>query len=218
MSPKLWKKERKKLRELAGAKVLRNSREEETVFRQKLEKAAQKLKPGQKYFRGLFSGGTLCQEAQLILSQTIACIYSNIAQQPELKLKEGKLSRGNTLVDLGEDEFTLGTPHPMIDYTLRCKRIREEAEDPEVAIILLDVVLGYGSHPNPAEPLSKVIKQVRSNHPEREIIWLASLCGLDEDPQNYSKQKEALESLGVIIAPTNAAAARGVALVMKSAV
>lgn len=199
---------------LAGYAPLPDAAEQ--AWQAGLLQAAKRLAPEQKYLRGLFSGGTLCQEAQLILSATLAPLYSNIPQQPEWKLPDSKVSRGHTLVDLGEDEFTVGVPHPMIDYTLRCKRILAEARDPEVAVILLDVVLGYGSHPDPAQPLIAALNEVKSRNPGREIIWLASICGLPEDPQDYGRQRQALQAAGVFIAPSNAAAARGAAALLSA--
>lgn len=172
--------------------------------------AGKVLKPGQRYVRGLFSGGTLCDEALLILRDAIGDCYSNIPLAPELKLKDPGKSTGNCLVDLGDDEFTKGRPHPMIDFTLRCERIVQEAGDPETAVILLDVVLGYGSHPDPAGALVPAIEQARkiARSGGRTIAFAASITGTDGDPQNRSRQLAALEGAGVLIAPTNAQAAR----------
>jgi FdrA protein len=170
------------------------------------KEAKDPLKPDQKYIRGLFSGGTLCDEALLILRDAIGDCYSNIPLKPELELKDPKKSTGNCLVDLGDDEFTKGRPHPMIDFTLRCERIVQEAGDPETAVILLDVVLGYGSHPDPASALVPAIEQARAGG--RSIAFVASITGTDGDPQNRSRQLAALERAGVLIAPTNAQAAR----------
>lgn len=168
-----------------------------------------KLKNKQKYIRGLFSGGTLCDEAMLILKDVIGTVYSNIPLKPSWKLKNSRESRGNSLLDLGDDEFTVGRPHPMIDFTLRNERIIQEAKDPEVAVILLDIVLGYGAHPNPAKALAPAIKEAR----ESNISVVASLCGTDGDPQDYKKQKKILEKMGIIVMPSNAQAARFAALV-----
>jgi len=174
------------------------------------KEARDTLKPAQKYVRGLFSGGTLCDEALLILRDSIGDCYSNIPLNPELKLKDPKKSTGNCLVDLGDDEFTKGRPHPMIDFTLRCERIVQEAEDSETAVILLDVVLGYGSHPDPAGALVPAIEKAReiAGAGGRSLVFVASITGTDGDPQNRSRQMAALESAGVLIAPTNAQAAR----------
>jgi FdrA protein len=181
------------------------------------KKARKNLRPGQKYIRGLFSGGTLCDEALLILRDTIGDCYSNIPLRPELKLKDSKTSEKHCLVDLGDDEFTRGRPHPMIDFTLRCARIVQEAADPETAVILLDVVLGYGAHPDPAGELVPAIRKAVTLATEhgRAVVVVASITGTEGDPQSRSRQKAALEAAGVLIAPTNAQAARLAAAIVK---
>ena len=184
----------------------------EVEARAREEKA--KIGPG-KFLRGLFSGGTLADEALLILSREIGDIRSNIPLKPELALKSSARSERHTIVDLGEDEFTRGRPHPMIDYTLRCERLLQEAKDPGTGVILLDVVLGYGSHPNPAQELVPAIARARKAAGKRALSFIASICGTDEDPQSYSRQKAALDQAGVIILPSNAQAARFAALVTK---
>jgi len=98
-----------------------------------------------KYLRGLFSGGTLCDETQLLFKDSIGFTYSNAPLNSDFKLEDIWKSKEHTIIDLGEDEFTSGRPHPMIDFSLRNKRIVQEAQDPETKVILLDVVLGYGS-------------------------------------------------------------------------
>ncbi|MBU4561337.1 acyl-CoA synthetase FdrA [bacterium] len=173
------------------------------------KRESSRLKNKQKYIRGIFSGGTLCDEAMLILKSLVGEVYSNIPLKPSLKLKNNRVSHKNSLVDLGDDEFTRGRPHPMIDFTLRNERIVQEAKDPRTAVILLDIVLGYGAHPDPANALAPAIKKAR----ERNISAVASLCGTEEDPQDYKKQMERLEKMGVIIMPSNAQAARFAALV-----
>ena len=175
------------------------------------KKESSKFKDKQKYIRGLFSGGTLCDEAMLILKDLIGDIYSNIPLKPPLKLKDSKVSQKNSLVDLGDDEFTKGRPHPMIDFTLRNERIIQEAKSPETAVILLDIVLGYGAHPYPANALAPAIEEAK----ERNVSVVASLCGTEDDPQDYGKQKRELDKMGVIIMPSNAQAARFAALVIR---
>ncbi len=175
------------------------------------KKESSKLKNRQYYIRGLFSGGTLCDEAMLILKDLIGDIYSNIPLKPSLKLKNSKVSQKNSLVDLGDDEFTKGRPHPMIDFTLRNERIIQEAKSPETAVILLDIVLGYGAHSHPANALAPAIEETKV----RNVSVIASLCGTEDDPQDYGKQKRELEKMGVIIMPSNAQAARFTALVVR---
>ena len=102
---------------------------------------------GQKYVRGLYTGGTICDEAMKLLIGSMKHIYSNIPLSPEDKLENARNGRSkeNTFLDFGDDEFTVGRPHPMIDPSLRAERVVEEAKDPETAVILVDCVIGYGS-------------------------------------------------------------------------
>ncbi|MCK5095024.1 MAG: acyl-CoA synthetase FdrA [Spirochaetes bacterium] len=189
---------------------------DEEVIRARAEKERKKLVKG-KYIRGLFSGGTLADEALLILSRDSGDIHSNIPLKKELALKDSRKSFRNTIVDLGEDEFTRGRPHPMIDYTLRCDRIVEEAEDPDCGVILLDVVLGHGSHPDPSEALVPAVQKARKTAEKqgRHLAFIASVTGTDMDPQNYAGQISALEDAGVTILPSNAQAARYAGLIIK---
>ncbi len=145
-------------------------------------------RPGRKYVRGLFSGGTLCDQAHLILAKAMA-------------------NPANTLVDLGDDEFTRGRPHPMIDMTLRRLRLIDEAGDPEVAVILLDVVIGHGAHADPAGALSDAIREAVS----KGIHVVASVTGTEQDPQRYSKQVSTLKAAGAVVLPTARLAAELVA-------
>jgi len=126
--------------------------------------------------------GTLAYETQLILLQMIGEIYSNIPLDPKLKLKDAWRSEKHTIVDLGEDEFTVGRPHPQIDFQLRNKRILEEAKDPEVALIYLDVVIGYGTNMKPIEDLVPVIEEV-TNLKDAPVV-IINVTGTDKDPQD----------------------------------
>lgn len=170
--------------------------------------AAVNLSPGQRYIRGLFSGGTFCFESLLLLGQALGPVYSNIPIKPEHRLPNVWQSQGHTAIDLGDDLFTQGRPHPMIDFRLRNERILKEAADPDVAVILLDVVLGYGSHPDPAGELVPAINQSRTAARGREIVFVASVCGTEADPQNLTRQEAALREAGVLLTDSNAQAAR----------
>ncbi|MFH1928407.1 MAG: acyl-CoA synthetase FdrA [Chloroflexota bacterium] len=169
-----------------------------------------RLGTGQKYMRGLFSGGTLASEALVIWKDTLAGVRSNLAADPGLRLKDATRSEGNCAVDLGGDEFTVGRPHPMIDNDLRIHRLIHEAADPEVAVIVLDVVLGYGAHPDPAGELGAAIRQARGKAASegRELIFVTSVTGTKGDPQGLDRQVRALEDAGVVVCECNAAAAR----------
>ena len=163
--------------------------------------------PGERrYVRGLYSGGTLCYEAMNILQKEIGPIRSNLGKTPETQLENVEVSAGHTLVDMGDDYFTDGIPHPMIDMRLRCERIRKEAADPETAVILLDCVLGFGCHGDPAGALADAIRAAKREHPG--VIYVASVCGTDRDEQNRAKQVRTLREAGVIVAESNARAAK----------
>jgi len=174
------------------------------------------LAPGQEYLRGLYSGGTLCYEGQLVLTRLLGPIWSNAPLDKEMRIKDSRVSRQHTTIDLGEDEFTRGVPHPMIDNTVRIRRLQEEARDPSVGVILLDLVLGYGAHPDPASELGPVIREVREaaqadGHPLAVVV---SICGSDMDPQEEPLQRRQLEEAGAVVFNAHAQAARFAALVI----
>jgi FdrA protein len=154
--------------------------------------------------RGLFSGGTLCSEASAILAERLGAVRSNAPAGLARRL-EGE-PRGHVVLDLGEEEFTRGRPHPMIDPQARAERVVAEAADPEVGVLLLDVVLGYASHPDPAGALLPAIREATAARPQLAVV--AYVLGTEADPQVRSRQEAALAEAGVRLAPTNAAAAR----------
>jgi FdrA protein len=168
------------------------------------------LKPGQRYIRGMFSGGTFCYEAALLLDERLADVYSNTPTRPQAELTDLWRSHHHTLIDLGDDVFTRGRPHPMIDYRLRNERIAKEAEDPETAVILLDVVLGYGSNANPAGELVPALRRAReiAARQGRNIVFVGHVCGTDGDPQGFDAQTNALTQAGMVLTQSNAQAVR----------
>jgi FdrA protein len=165
-----------------------------------------KFKRGQRYIRGLFSGGTFCYEASALLGD----VWSNAPVDPKRAIEDPWKSREHTLIDLGDDVFTRGRPHPMIDLRLRNERMLEEAADPQVAVILLDVVLGYGSHADPAAELVPTIEKAQGigRKKGRNLAVVASVCGTDEDPQGLEREEAALREAGVLLTESNASAAR----------
>lgn len=169
---------------------------------------AEKRQPSQKYISGLFSGGTLCDEAQLILRDIVGNVYSNTPVTPDCALEDISKDRDHTMLDLGDDEFTVGRPHPMIDFSLRKNRLLEEAADPEVAVILLDVVLGYGAHLNPADELVPVIREAKTLAADagRYLDIVCSITGTAQDPQQKQSVKLALQDVGALVMESNAAA------------
>ena len=179
-----------------------------------------KMAPGQKYVRGLYTGGTICDEAMKLMIGDLGHIYSNIPLSPEDRLENARKgpSKQDTFLDFGDDEFTVGRPHPMIDPSLRAERVVDEAKDPEVAIIQVDCVIGYGSHPDPAADLSDSIRQARelAQAEGRYISVVATICGTDADPQGKAASRKKLEDAGAIVLPSNAQATRFTQLMLKN--
>ena len=145
------------------------------------------------YLRALFSGGTLAYEALLGLQTVLSPIYSNTPVRPEQQLTDSMVSQGHTILDLGEDEFTQGRLHPMMDNDLRLRRLQQEAADPDVGLVLLDVVLGEGAHPDPSSELAPAIERANKS---REIEFVAIVLGTDQDPQDVDRQIEELTGAG----------------------
>jgi FdrA protein len=158
---------------------------------------------GRGLVRGLYCGGTLCEEAMEIVSAAAGRVASNIPLRPDWRLASVHASEGHTFVDFGEDELTEGRAHPMIDPGLRTERLRREAADPDVAVVLLDVVLGYGAHPDPAGDLAPAIVGARE-----DLTVIVALCGTERDPQGLAAQRAALEEAGAMVTRSNAHAAR----------
>jgi len=175
-----------------------------------LEHETDGMSPKQKYLRGLFTGGTLADEALFLLEERLGRIYSNNQNTEELQLKDPRASREHSIVDLGDDLYTVGRAHPMIDPSTRVERILRESEDPEVAILLLDVVIGYGSHADPAGAILAALDEARRKAQERGgyLPVIASVIGTPGDFQSYQQTFEKLESIGCIVMPSNYQATR----------
>jgi FdrA protein len=150
------------------------------------------------YLRGLFSGGTLAYEALLGLQTMLWPIFSNAPLRPDQALSDPLHSQAHTVLDLGDDDFTIGRLHPMMDNDLRLRRLRQEAADPEVGLILLDVVLGEGAHPDPAAELAPAIAEAlaTAQRAGRALEVVALLVGSEADPQGAASQAERLASAG----------------------
>jgi len=182
-----------------GAAALEGGPDTETV-----ERLVSGIGPGRRFVRALLSGGTFAAEAQVVLADLgIDGVHSNAPLGGAEALDDPLRSAGHTVVDLGADEFTVGRPHPMIDYSIRTKRIVDEAADAETAVVLLDVVLGYGSNLDPAAELAEPIAEAARN-----VAVVCSVTGTDGDPQNRTAVREALERAGAHVAPSFASAAR----------
>jgi hypothetical protein len=157
--------------------------------------------------RGLFSGGTLCYEAMAVVAGVVGRVASNIPLRPEWRLADPNRSEGHTFVDFGDDAMTEGRAHPMIDPGLRNERFRREAADPQTGVVLLDVVLGYGAHPDPAGELAPLIEQALAARPGGLSV-VVSLCGAEGDPQGLDAQAAALRAAGAQVTRSSAQAAR----------
>jgi FdrA protein len=157
--------------------------------------------------RGLFSGGTLCYEAMAVVAGVVGRVASNIPLRPEWRLADPNRSEGHTFVDFGDDAMTEGRAHPMIDPGLRNERFRREAADPETGVVLLDVVLGHGAHPDPAGELQGHIERALADRPGRLSV-VVSLCGAAGDPQGLDAQAATLRTAGALVTRSSAQAAR----------
>jgi len=171
--------------------------------------AAAKLGPSQQHLRGLYSGGTYCTEAQLVWRRAGIDTWSNAPLDDRHTLPHGARSRSHTAIDLGADEFTIGRPHPMIDFGARVERLAAEAQDSSVAAVVLDVVLGYGAHADPAGALAPAVREAhaRAAKDGRTLVVLGFLCGTEGDPQRLSAQHARLAESGMILATSSTAAA-----------
>lgn len=166
--------------------------------------------------RGLFAGGTLCDEAMVIASERLGPVYSNTPLLPEWRLDPrgpagprgpGESRPRHIMIDFGEDELTAGRPHPMIDQRLRLERLAAEAADPATAVIMLDVVLGHGAHTDPASELAPTIAEAVQARAS-DLAVVVSLIGTRSDPQGLGSQASALAAAGAHVFTSNAQAAR----------
>lgn len=187
---------------------------------EEIESLARELtggKPVNGYLRGLYGGGTLCDETLTILGREGLKVYSNIAWQPELLLSDPEKSYAHSCIDLGDDYFTRGKPHPMLEPGLRVPRYLREAQDNEVSILLFDVVLGYGCHPDPAGVMAEAVREAGAlaRQAGRELIQVAVLVGTEGDPQDLSRQERVLREAGAMVLYSNYAAAQLVAKMIR---
>jgi FdrA protein len=167
-------------------------------------------RPAAGALRGLFAGGTLCDEAMVIASEALGPVLSNIPLQPEWMLPDDLRGTGHIMIDFGDDRLTQGRPHPMIDPSARLRRLAAEARDPECSVVLLDVVLGYGADEDPAATLAPAVAGARGVAREagRDLAVVISLCGTRADPQGFDRQASLLHEAGASVQLSNATAAR----------
>jgi FdrA protein len=189
-------------------RVVRAAGRRWTAPRQWPAPASRQRRPGA--LRGLFSGGTLGAEAGFVVSERLGAVRSNIASDAASTLPGDLRSDGHLVIDFGDDVLTRGRPHPMIDNTLRVDRILDEGSDPACAVLLVDVVLGHGAHPNPAAELAPALATARENaaRGDRDLAVVVSLTGTAADPQGLDRQVAALHAAGASVHLSNADAAR----------
>jgi len=169
---------------------------------QAAEPELRRLASGQRAVRGLYSGGTFCSEAMVLWGRMGLRVTAGASAQ------DGAVG-GHAAIDLGDDRFTVGRPHPMIDPSMRVERIAQEALDPETAVIVLDVVLGYAGHHDPAAVLAPAIARAKAACAQagRHLIVVSFVCGTQQDPQVLSRQQATLREAGALVLPSSTAAA-----------
>lgn len=166
-----------------------------------------------RFVRGLFSGGTLAYETMIGLQASLSPLFSNSPITNSQNLEGPLHSKAHTIIDLGDEFFMVGRLHPMIDNDLRIRRMKQEAADPEVGMILFDVVLGEGSHMDPAGELASVIREIREKRLETgDLEFVAIVIGTDDDPQNPQSQIDQLKDAGVTVFRTATEAVEYVSL------
>jgi FdrA protein len=181
---------------------------------QTIRTLAARLSPTQRYLRGLYAGGTLAYEAQLVLRRRGISVSSN-APLPGAPTFD---DAGNVVLDMGSEEFTSGRPHPMIDARERRARLLSEAADPSVAVVMLDFVLGFGAAADPVADLADAIESARRQASDdgRELVILAFVCGTAADPQDIGAQKQRLRDVGAFVLDTNAAMVESAARLLSA--
>jgi hypothetical protein len=160
--------------------------------------------------RALFTGGTFCYEAQLVfLQRGLACSSNAPAHGAKLHDAHDSVDAGHVFLDMGDDDYTRGRPHPMIDPALRDAAVRAQGAEAHTAAILFDVVLGYGAHRDPCAGLAQALldAQREAQAHGRTLALIGHVCGTDADPQDKAAQVRRLESVGAIIAGSNVEAA-----------
>lgn len=193
------------LEETAKLAVALLNGQEITAFDETVTTPDIKLKPEQTLIKGYYSGGTLANEAGMLIAD-------GLELKEGLTHKEGYIlnSQGHEIIDLGDDIYTQGKPHPMIDPEKRIEMIKKAGDNPETAIILLDVVLGYGAHEDMASELAPAIKEAKEKAEQdgRELLVIGTVVGTSSDPQNLTRQQQILEEAGVVVCESNNKAVR----------
>ncbi len=165
--------------------------------------------PAQKYLRGILAGGTFCFQSQQILRDAGVSVHSNSPFEPKYKLEDPDRSIEHSIVDMGDDAYMVGKPHPMIDGTMRKRRILAESQDPQMAILFLDFILGFNSSKDPVGELVDTIDEARRISKQRggSLTVIASICGTEADPQDMKLQEKMLREAGALVFHSNGLAA-----------
>lgn len=179
-------------------------------LRTQVEAAIAAIGPERTLVRGLFSGGTLCYESLVVLGRVLGPVHSNTPVDKELGLPAP--ASAHVCLDLGEEEYTRGRPHPMIDPEARIEHLREQGRDHEVAAIVLDVVLGYGAHPDPAGELAPVCAAITADGGPRVVVYV---LGTEHDPQGFERQRRAFREAGCVVTETAARASLAAAAIAR---
>ncbi|MEP7034414.1 MAG: FdrA family protein [Actinomycetota bacterium] len=168
--------------------------------------------------RGLFCGGTLADEVMMIASGQLGPIRSNIPLSPELALGPDLRGPSHLIIDFGDDALTQGRPHPMIDPSLRLERITVEGHDPTCGVLLLDLILGFGSRADPSDELADAIVLARAAAAVRglELPVVVSLIGVENDPQVLTRCATTLQASGASVFVSNAQATRHALTLLSS--
>jgi succinyl-CoA synthetase alpha subunit len=188
---------------LAG---VRDDLEPEPLDQRAVGEVRARLTAEQQYIRGLFCGGTLCDEAMYAALAGHTDVYSNIQKDPDRRLDAGSPSIAHTFLDFGDDDFTNGRPHPMIDPSQRIARLLQEAKDPEVAVIAMDFILGFGSHEDPVGAMLPAIEEAKSVAAAegRHLEVIGYVLGTDQDQPDRVEQIAKLEAAGVTTVTSSA--------------
>lgn len=201
--------------ELVNGKTFKYGPENDELIELCKNEMAQ-LNPEQKYFRGLYCGGTFTEEGLIYFTshspETV--FHTNLKNKYALKLADSHVSEGHSILDLGAEDFTAEAPHPVFDPMLRARRARKELEDPETAVVLIDFITGPGVSLDPFTPYFKLFEAEKNKEKGRKII-VANICGAPNDPQDIQKNIAKLKELGVIVAMSNYQAARIASTMLK---
>lgn len=167
-----------------------------------IEEVRAQLGPQQRYIRALMCGGTLCDELMFLAKEKFPNVYSNIAKDVEHRLADPDTSREHSFIDFGDDAFTRGRPHPMIDPSLRIARLAAEARDASVGVIVLDFILGFGSHEDPVGVTLPAIREAKALAAQqgRHLEILGYVLGTEDDQPSLAEQVAKLSAAGVTIA------------------